>query len=69
MVWWLKLPLVVARRVLISPFRGAGGEFNIILTISYLADRNSIGVMLGVYVGGVSGAHLNPAVTFANWYV
>lgn len=25
-----------------------------------------IGVMIGVYVAGVSGAHLNPAVTFAN---
>jgi len=25
-----------------------------------------LGVMLGVYVGGKSGAHLNPAVTFAN---
>jgi glycerol uptake facilitator-like aquaporin len=28
-----------------------------------------IGVMLGVYASGVSGAHMNPAVTFANWYV
>ena len=26
-----------------------------------------LGVMLGVYVGGKSGAHLNPAVTFADW--
>jgi aquaglyceroporin related protein len=25
-----------------------------------------IGVMLGVYAGGKSGAHLNPAVTFSN---
>lgn len=25
-----------------------------------------IGVMLGVYASGVSGAHINPAVTFAN---
>lgn len=25
-----------------------------------------IGLMLGVYVAGISGAHLNPAVTFAN---
>ncbi len=27
---------------------------------------SSLGVMLGVYTGGISGAHLNPAVTFAN---
>lgn len=27
---------------------------------------DSIGVMLGVYASGVSGAHINPAVTFAN---
>ncbi|TVY71449.1 putative membrane protein [Lachnellula suecica] len=26
-----------------------------------------IGVMLGVYASGLSGAHINPAVTFANW--
>lgn len=32
------------------------------------ADRaiGGIGVMLGVYTAGISGAHLNPAVTFAN---
>ncbi len=29
-------------------------------------NQFSIGVMLGVYTGGISGAHLNPAVTFAN---
>lgn len=28
--------------------------------------KRSLGVMLGVYAGGKSGAHLNPAVTFAN---
>ncbi len=27
---------------------------------------DSLGVMLGVYVSGISGSHLNPAVTFAN---
>lgn len=36
-----------------------------------LSDRrrltaSSIGVMLGVYSSGISGAHINPAVTFAN---
>jgi aquaglyceroporin related protein len=31
-----------------------------------LTTVDSIGVMLGVYVGGKSGGHLNPAVTLAN---
>jgi aquaglyceroporin related protein, other eukaryote len=27
---------------------------------------SSLGIMIGVYTAGISGAHLNPAVTFAN---
>ena len=41
----------------------AGGMF-----VSSTSAKSSwaIGVMLGVYVSGISGSHLNPAVTLAN---
>ncbi|RAL66044.1 hypothetical protein DID88_005705 [Monilinia fructigena] len=48
---------VVAQVVLSS---GEKGEYQ---SISW---GWGIGVMLGVYASGVSGAHINPAVTFAN---
>ncbi|KAH7324426.1 aquaporin-like protein [Stachybotrys elegans] len=41
----------------------SGGEAGNYQSISW---GWGLGVMLGVYVGGKSGGHLNPAVTFAN---
>ncbi|QYS98710.1 Aquaglyceroporin [Trichoderma simmonsii] len=57
--------------------KGAKGDWNNInwgwayvysmAFIQTITDKmKSLGVMLGVYCGGVSGAHLNPAVTLAN---
>jgi len=51
---------------------GDGVVAQVVLSRGEKGDYQSIswgwglGVMLGVYVGGKSGAHLNPAVTFAN---
>ncbi|KAL4874789.1 aquaporin-like protein [Aspergillus karnatakaensis] len=51
---------------------GNGVVAQVILSHNQKGDYQSIswgwglGVMLGVYVSGASGSHLNPAVTFAN---
>ncbi len=51
---------------------GDGVVAQVVLSDGKKGDYQSIswgwglGVMLGVYTGGISGAHLNPAVTFAN---
>jgi aquaglyceroporin related protein len=51
---------------------GDGVVAQVVLSNGTKGDYQSIswgwglGVMLGVYTGGISGAHLNPAVTFAN---
>jgi len=51
---------------------GDGVVAQVVLSNGEKGDYQSIswgwglGVMLGVYTGGISGAHLNPAVTFAN---
>lgn len=51
---------------------GDGVVAQVVLSEGKKGDYQSIswgwglGVMLGVYTAGISGAHLNPAVTFAN---
>ncbi|PGH10586.1 hypothetical protein AJ79_05409 [Helicocarpus griseus UAMH5409] len=51
---------------------GDGSVAQVVLSGGEKGDYQSIswgwglGVMLGVYCSGISGAHLNPAVTFAN---
>jgi len=51
---------------------GDGSVAQVVLSNNEKGDYQSIswgwglGVMLGVYASGISGAHINPAVTFAN---
>ncbi|KAJ4860631.1 major intrinsic protein domain-containing protein [Trichoderma breve] len=58
--------------VMILVLFGDGSVAQVVLGKGSKGDWNNInwgwalGVMLGVYCGGVSGAHLNPAVTLAN---
>ncbi|KAE9971078.1 hypothetical protein BLS_004645 [Venturia inaequalis] len=54
-LWWSKV-----RAYMQEPFSEFFGCFIMILF------GWGLGVMLGVYAGGKSGGHLNPAVTFAN---
>ena len=59
--------LVKAPKEIISQFPGAGGKYaHSSRTRQHANKLSSLGVMLGVYTAGISGAHLNPAVTFAN---
>lgn len=68
----LREPLSEFFGVFILILFGDGVVAQVVLSSGEKGDYQSIswgwglGVMLGVYTGGISGAHLNPAVTFAN---
>ncbi|GAM87359.1 hypothetical protein ANO11243_053830 [Dothideomycetidae sp. 11243] len=65
-------PLAEFMGVFILIMFGDGVVAQVVLSGDKSGDYQSIswgwglGVMLGVYTSGISGAHLNPAVTFAN---
>lgn len=69
---FLREPLSEFFGVFILILFGDGVVAQVVLSGGKKGDYQSIswgwglGVMLGVYTGGISGAHLNPAVTFAN---
>ncbi|KIW00194.1 uncharacterized protein PV09_08234 [Verruconis gallopava] len=77
-LWWSKVRNVMIEPfseffgVFILILFGDGVVAQVVLSEGKKGDYQSIswgwglGVMLGVYCGGKSGAHLNPAVTFAN---
>jgi aquaglyceroporin related protein len=68
----IREPLAEFFGVFILILFGDGVVAQVVLSHGTKGDYQSIswgwglGVMLGVYTGGISGAHLNPAVTFAN---
>ncbi|KAF2163280.1 hypothetical protein M409DRAFT_68571 [Zasmidium cellare ATCC 36951] len=65
-------PLSEFMGVFILIMFGDGSVAQVVLSNGEKGDYQSIswgwgiGVMLGVYASGISGAHINPAVTFAN---
>ncbi|KIX03909.1 uncharacterized protein Z518_07462 [Rhinocladiella mackenziei CBS 650.93] len=69
---FLREPLSEFFGVFILILFGDGVVAQVVLSGGTKGDYQSIswgwglGVMLGVYASGISGAHLNPAVTFAN---
>lgn len=77
-LWWSRMrhqfrePLSEFFGVFILILFGDGVVAQVVLSRGEKGDYQSIswgwgiGVMLGVYASGVSGAHINPAVTFAN---
>lgn len=56
----------MGRRGTISQSLGAGGKPPAIDSKVYTLTPFSLGVMLGVYASGMSGGHINPAVTLAS---
>ncbi|KPI43432.1 uncharacterized protein AB675_6687 [Cyphellophora attinorum] len=77
-LWWartrrtLREPFSEFFGVFILILFGDGVVAQVVLSDGKKGDYQSIswgwgiGVMLGVYASGISGAHINPAVTFAN---
>ncbi|KAI9049746.1 hypothetical protein LZ554_005898 [Drepanopeziza brunnea f. sp. 'monogermtubi'] len=77
-LWWSRMrhiarePLSEFFGVFVLVLFGDGAVAQVVLSRGAKGDYQSIcwgwgiGVMLGVYASGNSGAHINPAVTFAN---